>query len=540
MHTRMGWVGIRVPAKGMKKRRGLWVAIALGMIMAWTTACRAQLATVKVQTQPLGLRIPQDFLGYSMEVSTSGQGLQPYRGLQAGPQTGNEQPQYALGRPEAPNQGFFQFMRDLGHGVLRLGGNSQDNTCWEPEHAPHPAACHGTLTAQDLALFSKAAMATGWQLILGLNLKQNSPSWALNEVTAGIAREMKPSEIFALEIGNEPDLFRRGARPASYSPSDHVREFLGYLDAFRQDSVARRYGIAGPATCCGWLNARDLAAFVDGVGSRNLKLVTVHHYSATVCGDRTVTIAQLLNPALMNRFDQQARTWVAAVHSRGLPIAMAETNSASCGGMPGVSNAFASAVWGLDYMFHLAQDGFRYAYFHFSYRPRGGSSYNPIDTYGSQRRGGRWQYRNVAEPLYDAMYLFAKHAAGAHLLPLSISSRANIRAYAVSECVGCSINIFLVNKDISAGGEVRVHVAGAGGHASLLMLRAPSLSSLAPNVRYGGVQFDSEGHLPHPHDSTLQPDSSGDWVFALPNASVALLTVPAARAGLDSVKNAGL
>src|SRR5579884_4027444 len=122
---------------------------------------------------------------------------------------------------------------------------------------------------------------------------------------------------------NEADLFRRVARPASYSPSDHVREFLGYLDAFRQDSVARRYGIAGPATCCGWLNARDLAAFVDGVGSRNLKLVTVHHYSATVCGDRTVTIAQLLNPALMNRFDQQARTWVAAVHSRGLPIAMA-------------------------------------------------------------------------------------------------------------------------------------------------------------------------------------------------------------------------
>src|SRR5579884_2821559 len=122
MHTRMGWVGIRVPAKGMKKRRGLWVAIALGMIMAWTTACRAQLATVKVQRQPLGLRIPQDFLGYSMEVSTSGQGLQPYRGLQAGPQTGNEQPQYALGRPEAPNQGFFQFMRDLGHGVLRLVG----------------------------------------------------------------------------------------------------------------------------------------------------------------------------------------------------------------------------------------------------------------------------------------------------------------------------------------------------------------------------------------------------------------------------------
>jgi hypothetical protein len=526
MNCEMDWIATPVRRKRMAKRSVLWAAIAVGIMLAWMPACLAQLATVKVQTQPLGLRIPRDFLGYSMEVSVSGQGLQPYHGREANPVTASEQPQYALGRPDVPNQSFFQFMLDLGHGVLRLGGNSQDNTCWDPAHAPHPAECRGTLTAQDLALFSKAAAATGWQLIVGLNLKQNSPSWALNEVTAGIAREMKPGEIFALEIGNEPDLFRRGGRPASYSPSDHVRDFLGYLNAFRQNPVARRYGIAGPATCCGWRNAHDLETFIDGVGAHNLKLVTVHNYSGAVCGGRTVTIGQLLDPALMTRFDGSARSWVAAVHSRGLPIAMAETNSAACGGMPGVSNAFVSAVWGLDYMFHLAQDGFRYANFHFSYRPGGGSSYNPIDTYGSRQEGGRWQYRNVAEPLYYAMYLFAKHAAGARLLPLSVSSGANVRAYAVSECAGCDINIFLINKDASAAGEVRVHVAGARRNkASLLMLRAPSLASLAPDVRYGDVQFDSEGRLPQPHVSTLQPDGSDDWVFVLPNASIALLTV---------------
>lgn len=514
--------------------RGRWAkpsAFIVAAVLISATCSWAQsppLATISVEAKQIGKEIPKDFVGFSLEVSTGGQGLAAFKeGVKSAGATAR-QGEYALGTPENPNTGFFRFMRDLGPGILRLGGNSQDNSCWNPQQAPHPEACKASLNAADLKLFSTAAEASGWRLILGINLKQNSPSWALQEVTQGFAREIKPQQIFGLEIGNEPDLFSRTPLcPKTYSPEDHVKDFLAYFHAFAANPVARRYAVVGPATCCSWRNAADLGQFIDGVGPKNLRLITVHNYSKTTCGGRTVTIAELLAPSLMDRFNQQARPLVTAAESRGVPIAMAETNSASCGGMPGVSNAFASAVWGLDYMFSLAQDGFSSVNFHMSYRPGGGSSYNPIDTYS----GSGKNYDNVAEPLYYAMYLFAHNASGSRLVQASTSSSANVRAYAVSKCAGCTINVFVINKDLSASGEVRVHLSALRGSASLLLLSAPKLSSTSPEVTYGGTRFNSDGRLAAPRVSTVKRDAHGDYDFHLPNASAAVLTISPARGG---------
>jgi hypothetical protein len=513
----------------LKTTRSVLLIFALALLFAAVEPACAQLATVSVEPNALGRQIPRDFVGFSLEVSEGGQGLAPLQKNQMRAHTRPpEQGQYALGRPGAPNEEFFQFMRDLGPGVLRLGGNSQDNTCWDPEQAPHPSWCKAKITAGDLKLFSTAAESSGWRLILGLNLKQNSASWALREVNDGIAREIALREILGIEIGNEPDLFGRAGRPRNYSPQDHVRDFLAYVKAFHSDPVAKKYPLVGPATCCKWRNARDLGIFIDGVHRQNLRLVTVHNYSTSVCGGKVVTIAQLLAPVLMADFNKAARSLVAAARERSLPVALAETNSASCGGMPGVSNAFAAAVWGLDYEFSVAQDGFRHINFHMSYRP-GGSSYNPVDTFGREGALGIWHYRNVAEPLYYAMYLFARNASGKHLLPTEASTNANIRAYAVSSCAGCAINVFVINKDLSAAGNIRVRAAGRTGSASLLLVQAPSLSSRASEVRYGGVQFDSRGRLPAPTTTKIQPGTGGEYRFMLPTASAALLTISGTR-----------
>jgi hypothetical protein len=489
------------------------------------------LATVTVATTRLGAEIPRDFIGFSLEVSTAGQGIGAFAGANvpgaAGPA---EQSVYALGHPGAPNEGFFRLMQALGAGILRLGGNSQDNSCWDRGRAPHPEACDAELNAADLRLFSDAARASGWRLILGLNLKQNSPSWALREVTEGIAREIEPERILGIEFGNEPDLFGRTPyRPQTYSPEDDVRDFLAYFHAFQADPVARPYALVGPGTCCGWRNARDLSVFVDGVGRENLRWVAVHNYSATTCGSQTLSIARLLSPELMDQFVREARPLVAVARERGLPIGMTETNSASCGGMPGVSNAFAAALWGLDFAFSLAEGGFVNVGFHTSYRPGGGSSYNPIDTYGQQDSSGRWHYRNVVEPLYYALYLFSRNASGERLLPATVETSANIRAYAVSRCADCAVKVFVLNKDLSASGPVRVHVDRGMGNGSLLLLDAPGLGSLAPDIRYGGRQFDSDGVIGAPNPITVRPDAHGDYVFTLPNAAIAVLTVEPRR-----------
>ncbi len=490
------------------------------------------LATVTVDARTPGATIPRDFMGISLEVSTAGQGIGAFQG---GAATA-EQPVYALGRPGAPNRVYFRLLRNLGAGILRLGGNSQDNTCWAREAAPQPAACEAGLDAGDLRLFAQASRESGWPLIVGLNLKQNAPEWALREVTEGVAREIPRSLVFALEPGNEPDLFNRTPyRPRTYSPADLVPEFLAYVRAFQADPVARGYPLVGPAMCCPWRTVPDLTVFLDGVGPSNLKWLTVHNYSATVCEGRTLSIARLLSPELMDGFAAEARPLAALARERGLPIAMAETNSASCGGMPGVSNAFASALWGLDFSFVLAREGFAAVSFHTSYRPSGGSSYNPVDTYGQAGADGRMRYRNVAEPLYYAMYLFARNASGGRLLPASVESAAgaggaaNVRAYAVTGCAGCAVKVFVLNKDSSAAGPVRVRLAGRAGAATLLLLSAPSLGALAPEVRLGGRQFDAAGAIAAPRTTPVRPDAAGDYAFDLPNAAIALLTVPPAR-----------
>ena len=493
---------------------------ALSTIVAVpSAAAQSALAAISVATKTPGRQIPKDFVGFSLEVSTAGQGLARFA------QGGSNAPPravYALGAPGAPNQGFFQFMRNLGPGILRVGGNSQDNTCWNSAAAPHPDRCQGKLTTADFHLYSEAAKGSHWRLIVGLNLKQNSSQWALSEVTQGIAKELTPEQVLGLELGNEPDLFGEPERPKSYSIADLVKDFHAYADTFKGNAVARQYPVIGPAACCRWRNAQDLGIFLDGVGDSTLKLVTVHEYPKTTCNGRRVTFVELLAPELMTRFNDAARTWVAAAHQRKLPLALAETNSASCGGMPGVSNAFASALWGLDWLFSAAEDGFTGVNFHISYRP-GGSSYNPVDSYVASDNSKN--YKNVVEPLYYAMYLFAHSASGNHLLPANTHTRANVRTYATSACTNCAVNVVVINKDSSASGTVRVHLDRRAGSGRLLLLKAPSPASLSSEVTYGGSRFDSNGHISPPHSTEVQPDSHGDYEFDLPRAAAALLAI---------------
>jgi hypothetical protein len=162
--------------------------------------------------------------------------------------------------------------------------------------------------------------------------------------------------------------------------------------------------------------------------------------------------------------------------------------------------------------------------FHISFRT-GGSAYNPVDTIGWQDSSHQWHFENTAEPLYDAMYLFAHNASGRHLLPVELKSDSNIKAYAVSTCSGCAAKVFVINKDLKASGEVRVHFSEPMGDGSLLLLQAPRLDSLAPEVKYGGAQFDANANLPAPHETEVKSDADGDFAFTLPNAAVALLTV---------------
>ena len=46
------------------------------------------------------------------------------------------------------------------------------------------------------------------------------------------------------------------------------------------------------------------------------------------------------------------------------PLNMMETNTGSCGGFPGLSDAFGAALWGLDFHLQVAYANFSGAMFH--------------------------------------------------------------------------------------------------------------------------------------------------------------------------------
>lgn len=48
----------------------------------------------------------------------------------------------------------------------------------------------------------------------------------------------------------------------------------------------------------------------------------------------------------------------------GKPFLMFETNTASCGGFPGISDSFGAALWGLDYGLQMAYSNFSEALLH--------------------------------------------------------------------------------------------------------------------------------------------------------------------------------
>ncbi len=60
----------------------------------------------------------------------------------------------------------------------------------------------------------------------------------------------------------------------------------------------------------------------------------------------------------------------------GKPLLMFETNTASCGGFPGVSDSFGAALWATDYGLQLAYGGFSGALLHVGGRSE---SYNVSD-----------------------------------------------------------------------------------------------------------------------------------------------------------------
>jgi hypothetical protein len=360
------------------------------------------------------------------------------------------------------------------------------------------------------------------KLILGINLEADSRALASAEARAfvsGIGR----AHVQSLELGNEPEVYHAFAWYTNDGRAVPGRgpgwSFSSYLHDFtRIESALPRVPLAGPAIGSpGWLS--QAGAFVKA--QQRAKAVTVHRYPLKRCPAgapvRSPTIAELLAPAASVGLAGTVVPAARAAHANGDSIRVDEMNSVACGGAPGVSNAFASALWIVDALFAMARVGVDGVNVH---------TFNSA-TYGlfrTRHAGGAWSAH--VRPDYYGLLLFAQAAPpGSHLLHVAGAS-GSLRAWATHASDGRT-RVVLVNNDPGRRRQIAVRLPGRHSDGTLERLLAPSLGARG-GVTLGGRTFGARtitGQFAGPPKTRAVVARGRSYAVSLPPASAALLTL---------------
>ena len=431
---------------------------------------------------------------------------------------------YAGHSPTAINPVFEQLVRNIAQGgrpVLRLGGDSTDWSWYPVPGMARPPWVRYEIDPDWLNVLRAVAAGLEARLIVGINFEADSARIAgaeANAVIAGVGRKA----IAALELGNEPELYSGFAwyqtaagvgvkgRGAGWDPSTYSRQFA---------TVARqlpRVPLAGPATGShNWIPS--LGSFL--AANRSVKIATLHRYPLVRCTPTThVTAAQLLARSSSDGLAASVAPYVAVARRYGDALRIGEMNAVSCGGEPGLSNTFATALWAPDALFAMARAGVAGVNIHTT-----PGYVNQLFSF-SQSPAGAWSGR--VAPLYYGLLLFAQAApAGARILDVAGDRDPALRVWATRASDG-SERVLLIDTG-SASQTVKLAVAGLSSAGSLERLTAPGLSATSA-ITLGGQSFGpatATGKLAGTRTLSTVTPARGVYQLALAGDSAELLTV---------------
>jgi hypothetical protein len=461
---------------------------------------------VSVGNVPFGAPLPAGFVGLSLEYSSV--------------------PAYTGSDPAAIDPAFEQLIRNLAPGqapVLRIGGDSTDQTWWPVARTAKPPVVSYTLTPAWTREAAALAHALDAQLILGINLAINSPRLAGAEaqaLLAGIGRQ----SIAALELGNEPNLYTLfPAYRDAHGTLIHVRGASYDFAVFEHQFTAVQRAlpdlpIAGPALGGpGWVP--DLGQLV--ASDPALRLLTVHLYPLSCFASpgtpQYPTIANLLSQSSIEGLAQSMQPVLAAARSRHLAVRVDEMGSVNCGGRKGVSNTFASALWVLEALLTLDHAGVSGV--NIDIAPTGSDA-----PFSVQDRDGSWQA--TVHPEYDGLLMFNQAApSGSQLLPITATTDTAVQTWATI-APDKTVRAILINTATTPQPARVSAPAGATGTTTVQQLLAPSLTATT-GITLDGQSFapaTTTGTLTGTPQTTTLPPISGRYQITLPAASATILT----------------
>ncbi|PFH50110.1 glycoside hydrolase family 79 protein [Amanita thiersii Skay4041] len=208
---------------------------------------------------------------------------------------------------------------------------------------------------------------------LGIPFNSSAP-FNLDIVDYG--QEILGEYLIGLQAGNEPDFYGQfGKRQKGYLPSDYFGEVGQLINQLNNDpKVLNTSMLLGPSVASGAWSPEDVwnTGFADTY-SANLAYLSVEHYPTDNCAAQFGTgppkdpqqelPTYLTHGGVISLLSKYSGSCQLA-QSKGKPFLMFETNTASCGGFLGVSDAFAASLWALDYSLQMAYMGFSMAMFH--------------------------------------------------------------------------------------------------------------------------------------------------------------------------------
>jgi hypothetical protein len=402
---------------------------------------------------------------------------------------------WTLTKDQFQGSNLAEYLRVIGpHGLLRIGGNSLDESMWTSHNESPPAwATQGVVTPASLRTLAGALRSTGWRVILGVDLRHYAPARAVDE--ARYAAQILGSKLAAIEPGNEPDHY-------GISETAYLQRFRNYARALHAALPA--VPLVGPDAASG--DTAWLRAFArQQAGDRQISTVTFHNYPESACGGNRPTIADLLSRRDWRREKEAADAAVSAGAMAHVPAIIDETNSAVCWGAPGTSNVFASALWTLDYALLLAHEGL--AEVNFQGRIAGCAQYSALCTVGHGRH-------LVARPDFYGL-LAALHVTPGRFLTLADPDTATLRAYAVSSKRG-SLSVILDNLGGAATVTVRLprHSYHSASETTLQTSSPLGLASTSTSsITLGGRQITPNGVLQPPRYRCVKLHTGSLTVF---------------------------
>jgi hypothetical protein len=346
------------------------------------------------------------------------------------------------------NADLVGLLNALGGGLLRIGANSVDETTWTPGGSGQTG---GQVAPSDIANFANLIRSCPrWKVIYGVNFRgkdgsSSSPTLAAGE--AAYAAEHLGQQLLGFEIGNEPDLYGDGItydiflNGGTISGGTEISGWTQFAQAIR--AAVPHAVFTGPAASNdsnGW--AEEFAASEAG----QIALLTEHYYISNYSSAAPSISGMLTYPS--PHLVTALQNLQAAAKANGMPFRIDECNSYFSSKNPaGVANAFAAALWAIDFIFTNAQYGSSGLNFH-----------NTGDTSGYAAIGESDSVVAAVQPLYYGLFFFSQifreSGRGVLLESTLTTSAVALTAFAVGTDGGTYV--VLNNKDTASAATVTI------------------------------------------------------------------------------------